>query len=133
MLLERVTLVSEDEARMLQDKTPFERVLNLQDPNAVMTELIRNLGYKDFKTIDANPSRWAMQGTLVKAGTDNPYNMQVFLNISGSDKVFVQVEIVHAPDKPQMLVKRNLTAIEALDLVRKLPYFPNEEQMITEN
>lgn len=92
-----------------------------------MTELMRNMGYRDFKTMDGSPSRWSMQGRLIKAGSENPYNLQIFLNITSVDKVFVQVEIVRAPNQPQILVKRNLTAQEALELVRTLPYFPNEE------
>ncbi|MEB3182338.1 MAG: hypothetical protein VKL59_25370 [Nostocaceae cyanobacterium] len=133
MLLERLTLVSEEEARILPEKAPRERQLNLQDPNTVMTELIRNLGYREFKTIDAAPSRWSMQGILVQAGTDKPYKMQAFVNIGGFDNIFIQVEIIRASAQPIILVNRKFNGLEALELIQKLPYFPRYEGMEAEN
>lgn len=124
-----LTLMSEKEAKTLSQQTSVTPELNIQDPDAVMTELIRFLvGHPEFHTMNADPSRWAMQGILVQTGTDNPYKMQTFINIGGYDRVFVQIELVHAPDKPQTLVKKNFNAKETLDMVRRLPYFPQYYQ-----
>ena len=133
MLLERLSFIPDEEARMLRDKLSAKSELNLQDPNTAVTELMRAIVYREFKTMDANPSRWAMQGTLVQAGTSDTYKMQVFLNVTGANNVYVQVEIVHAGSQPQTLVKGNFNATQALELVNKLPYFPRYEGMEAEN
>ena len=128
MLLERLTLIPEEEAGILRDKISLQSELNLQDSNEVMTELIRNLGYHNFKTRNGDPNRWAMQGILIKAGKDNPYKMQVFLNIHEPNAVYVQAEIVRVPEKPIILIEGNFKPTEVLDMIRKLPYFPEEYQ-----
>ena len=133
MLLERLSLIPDDEARILRDKLSAKNELNLQDPNTAVSELMRALVYRDFKTMNASPSRWSMQGTLVQADTNNTYKMQVFLNITGSDNVYVQVEIVHVGSQPQTLVKGNFNATQALELINKLPYFPRSEATETEH
>jgi hypothetical protein len=129
MLLERLTLRPEEDASVLRDRTSLTRELNLQDPNEVMTELIRNLGYHEFKTIEANPNRWSMQANLIKLGTANPHKIQIFINISGVDNVYTQVEVVRQPDRPIVLQKGNFKAIEVLEMLRNLPYFPNPQAM----
>ncbi|PAX47620.1 hypothetical protein [Brunnivagina elsteri] len=129
MLLERLTLMPEEDASILRDRTPLTRELNLQDPNEVMTELIRNLGYHEFKTIEANPNRWAMQANLVKLSAANTHKIQIFINIITVDNIYVQVEIVRQPDKPIILQKGNFKTIEVLDMLRSLPYFPNPQAM----
>lgn len=126
MLLERLTIVPDEEAKALRDRLSVKSELNLQDPNTAMTELIRSMSYREFKTIDANPSRWAMQGTLVQIGTST-HKMQVFLNITGANSVYVQVEIVRPDDQAQILVKGSFNATQALELINKLPYFPRYE------
>jgi hypothetical protein len=133
MLLERLTLIPDEEVKILRDRASVSSELNLQDPNTAITELIRAMGYREFKTVDANPSRWAMQGILVQAGTSNTYKMQVFLNIGGANNVYVQVEIVRLGDQPQTLVKGNFNATQALELVNKLPYFPHPEGIEAEH
>jgi hypothetical protein len=125
MLLERLTLIPEEDASAFRDRTPLTRELNLQDPNEVMTELIRNLGYHEFKTREANPNLWVMQANLIKLSAANPYRIQVFINISGVDNVYVQAEIVRLPDKPTILQKGSFKSIEVLEMLRNLPYFPN--------
>ncbi len=127
MLLERLTLIPEEDVSAFRDKTLSTRELNLQDPNEVMTELMRNLGYHEFKTIEANPNRWAMQANLIKLNTANTYKIQFFINISGVDNVYVQAEIVRPPDRPTVLQKGNFKAIEVLEMLRNLPYFPNPQ------
>ena len=72
MLRERLTLIPE-EADILPDDKYFTREINLEDTNEVMTELMRVLVFHDFKTMDADPTRWAMQGGLIKAGQLNPH------------------------------------------------------------
>ncbi len=120
----RFPLISEQEAKIFSEQVPVTE-LDTQDPDAVMTELIRFLvAHPEFHTMNADPSRWAMQGTLVQTGTGNPYKMQTFINISGYERVFVQIEMIHTPDEPQTLLSKNFNAREALDIVRKLPYFP---------
>lgn len=125
MLLERLTLTPEKDTGLLRDTMSLNRELNLQDTNEVMTELIRNLGYRTFKTIEGNPNRWAMQADLVKSGTGNPYRIQIFVNINEIDNVYLQVEIVHKPEKTIVLQKGNFKALEVLNVLRSLPYFPN--------
>lgn len=125
MLLERLTLTSEEDTSLLRDRISLNRELNLQNPNDVITELLRNLVYRDFKTIETNPNRWSLQANLVKLGTGNPHRFQVFVNISSVDNVFVQVEIVRQPDRPIILQKGNYKALEVLEMVRNLPYFPD--------
>ncbi|BAZ06652.1 hypothetical protein [Calothrix sp. NIES-3974] len=125
MLLERLTLTSEEDTSLLRDRIPLNRELNLQNPNEVITELLRHLVYRNFKTIETNPNRWSLQENLVKLGTGNPHRFQVFVNISSVDNVFVQVEIVRQPDRPIILQKGNYKALEALEMVRNLPYFPD--------
>jgi hypothetical protein len=128
MLLERLTIVPDEEAKALRDKLSVKSELNLQDPNTALTELIRSMSYREFKTIDAKPSRWAMQGTLVQVGTST-HKIQVFLNITGTNNVYVQAEIVRPDDQAQVLVKGNFNVTQALELVNKLPYFPRYEGM----
>lgn len=125
MLLERLTLTSEEDTSLLRDRIPLNRELNLQNPNEVITELLRHLVYRNFKTIETNPNRWSLQENLVKLGTGNPHRFQVFVNISSVDNVFVQVEIVRQPDRPIILQKGNYKALEVLEMVRNLPYFPD--------
>ena len=132
MLVERLSFIPDEEVRILRDKLSVKNELDAKDPNTTMTELIREIGYRDFKTVDANPSRWAMQGTLVQAGI-NTYKMQVFLNITGASNVYVQVEIVRTGDQPQTLVKGNFDATQTLNLINKLPYFPRPEGTVAEH
>ena len=130
MLLERLTLIPQEEVNILRDKISLERELDLQDSNEVMTELIRHLAFHDFKTIDAEPNRWAMQGILIKAGKENAYKkMQVFLNIRDPNNIYLRVEIIHTPDEqimPIILVEGNFKAAEVLEMILKLPYFHEE-------
>lgn len=127
MLLERLNFIPDEEARILRDRLSVHSELDLKDPNTAMTELIRTICYRDFKTMDANPNRWALQETLVQADATNTYKMQVFLNITGASNVYVQVEIVRVGDQPQTLVKGNFNAAQTLNLINKLPYFPHYE------
>jgi hypothetical protein len=133
MLLERLTVIPDEEVKILRDRASAKSVLNLQDPNTAVTELIRAMGYREFKTVDANTSRWAMQATLLQVDTSNTYKMQVFLNINGANNVYVQVEIVRLGDQPQILLKGNFNTTQALELINKLPYFPHSEGMNAEH
>ena len=123
MLRERLTLIPE-EADILPDDKYFTREINLEDTNEVMTELMRVLVFHDFKTMDADPSRWAMQGGLIKLGQLNPHKIQAFVNIGRSNNIFVQIEIICIPENPMVLVKGNFQAKEVLEMIRNLPYFP---------
>ncbi len=116
MLRERLTVIPEEEA--------LTREINLENTNEVMTELMRVLVFHDFKTMDADPTRWSMQGGLIKTGQQNPHKIQAFVNIGGSNNIFVQIEIICIPENPTILVKGNFKAKEVLEMVRNLPYFP---------
>lgn len=124
MLRERLTLIPEEEANILADENSLTREINLQDTNEVMTELMRVLVFHDFKTMDADPTRWAMQGGLIKAGKQNPHKIQAFVNIGESNNIFVQIEIICIPENPTILVKGNFKTTEVLEMIRNLPYFP---------
>ncbi|MGB6295422.1 MAG: hypothetical protein WBF90_04455 [Rivularia sp. (in: cyanobacteria)] len=126
MLRERLTVIPEEKADILTDDKSLTREINLQDTNEVMTELMRVLVFHDFKTMDADPTRWAMQGGLIKIGQRNPHKIQAFVNISESDNAFVQFEIVSIPEKPKILVQGNFKTTEVLEMIRNLPYFPRD-------
>lgn len=127
MLREHLTPISEQEANIFSDEKIVSPEVNLQDTSQVMTELMRALVHHDFKSMDANPVRWAMQGNLVKTGQQNPHKIQVFLNIRGASNVFIQVEIVRIPENPIILLQGNFPAKAALEMIRNLPYFPRYE------
>lgn len=126
MLLERLTITPDEEATIVQNRASRSIALNLQDPNTAMTELITVIANRQFKTIDADPNRWSMQGGLVQSDS-NTYKMQVFLNITGANDVYLQVEIIGLGDQPQILVEGSFNVTKAIEMVNKLPYFPHYE------
>ena len=127
MLSERLTPTPDEEATILRDRASLISALNLQNPNTAMTELIRAMTNRQFNTLDSDPNRWSMQGSLVKADATNSYKIQVFINIAGANNVYVQVEIIRLGNQPQILIKGDFNVTQAFDLVNKLPYFPNYE------
>ncbi|MDY6898586.1 MAG: hypothetical protein SWZ49_10995 [Cyanobacteriota bacterium] len=126
MLRERLTVIPEENANILTDEESLTREIDLDNTNEVMTELMRVLAFHDFKTMDADPTRWSMQGNLIKSGQRNSHKIQAFVNISESDNAFVQFEIVSIPEKPQILVQGNFKTTEVLEMIRNLPYFPRD-------
>lgn len=126
MLRERLTVIPEEKANTLTDEESLTREIDLDNTNEVMTELMRVMVFHDFKTMDADPTRWAMQGGLIKTGQRNPHKIQAFVNIGASDNIFVQIEIIRIPENPMILVKGNFKTTEVLEMIRNLPYFPRD-------
>ncbi|WP_414620487.1 hypothetical protein [Calothrix sp. CCY 0018] len=89
MLLERLNPMLQD-AEII-DRTPLTYEIDLQDTNAVMTELVRTLVYYNFKTVDSNATNWELEGELVKVGQENPYKMHVFINVGGADYILLKM------------------------------------------
>jgi len=125
MLLEGLNFVP-DEAEFIGDRKHYYREVDLQDTNAVITELVRTLVYHNFQTVDSNATNWELKGELVKVGQQNPYKMHVFINVGGADYILLKIQIVRSPEKPIVLVNDNFKATAALGMIRNLPYFRND-------
>ena len=80
MLLEGLNFVPE-ETEFIGDRKHYYREVDLQDTNAVMTELVRTLVYHNFQTVDSDATNWELIGELVKVGQQNPYKMHVLHSI----------------------------------------------------